>query len=116
MQRKAIASFSDAFEGSAKANRDYAQKQRQKKIEWLCSHMGSDRIWCSRCRYDTCFKAIHFHHLNPKQKENSYDTLGRWLGSYPFGKFQQKILTTSFLFLCANCHAELHAGVWSYGK
>jgi hypothetical protein len=103
-------------EGKPKYAKKYQEKIRKRKLQWLCSHLGSEKIRCDRCRYDTCFRAICLHHLCPEEKENVHDSLGKWLSSYPFEKFQNKILTTNFLLLCANCHAELHAGVWKYGE
>lgn len=93
-----------------------AIKFRQKKIDWFLSHYGTDKIHCERCRYDVSFAAIQFHHTDPAQKENVGDSFSKWLRKTSFEKFQEKVLTTSFIPLCANCHAELHAGVWHYGE
>jgi hypothetical protein len=91
-------------------------KTRQKKIDWLLDYYGTDKIHCERCHYDNSFAAIQFHHLDPSQKENVGDSFSKWLRILSFEKFIEKILTTTFIPLCANCHAELHAGVWQYGE
>ena len=57
---------------------------------------------CSVCGYDKCPAAMHFHHLNARQKEFS---LG---GAY---NRSWKALTAELdkcIILCANCHAEKH--------
>jgi len=93
-----------------------AKHFRQKKIDWLLAHLGTDKLKCDRCRYKGSFAAIQFHHTDPSQKENSHDNFSNWLRKLSFKAFQKKILETEFITLCANCHAELHAGLWEYGK
>lgn len=96
-------------------HRKYNKDLRDKKIQWLKEFLGSSEIWCDRCKYRTCFEAIHMHHLDKKQKKTARDTLAYWLGvGANMSVFQDKILETDFLLLCANCHAELHAGVWEW--
>jgi hypothetical protein len=89
-----------------------AYKHRKKKIDWFLAHLGTDRLHCDRCRYDKSLAAIQIHHTNPKGKEGPRDQFSVWLRQYSFEHFQQKILETDFLILCANCHAEYHAGLW----
>ncbi len=93
-----------------------AYKHRQKKLDWFISFMGATRLHCERCRYDKSFAAIEIHHLDPSQKDSHNDHFSNWLRLYSFEHFQEKILNTNFLILCSNCHAELHAGIWKYGK
>lgn len=102
-----------------KANKDKVKviKQRfyDRKVEWLTSFYGADKLHCERCRYDKSFVALVCHHLDPSQKEHSKDNLGTWLKEMSLERFQNKILNTDFIFLCANCHIELHYGLWTYG-
>ena len=60
---------------------------------------------CYICGYNRCIKALHFHHLDPKQKEVD---IGRSLQGN-FNKLVKEIEKT--IVLCANCHAELHDGL-----
>jgi hypothetical protein len=64
---------------------------------------------CARCGYDACDAAIEFHHLDPSQKEGKHDAFARWKHKTPHW-FRNKIKTTKYVLLCANCHRELHAG------
>jgi hypothetical protein len=93
-----------------------AKKYRIKKLEWLLSFYGTDKLKCERCRYSDSFAAIQFHHLNPKQKDSSRDSFSKWIRKLSLESFQEKILNTDLVPLCANCHAELHAGLWSFGN
>ncbi len=87
---------------------------RKQNMDWLLGFIGSDKIHCDRCKYDKCFDVIQFHHTDPLQKENRHDSLSMWINHFSLERFQEKILKTDYLFLCANCHIELHAGVWKY--
>jgi 5-methylcytosine-specific restriction endonuclease McrA len=61
---------------------------------------------CQICSYDKIIDALHFHHRNPVDKSFS---------------LSQKGLTRSWkrveaelkkcVLICANCHAEVHAGI-----
>ena len=77
--------------------------------KWFKEHNGG--LKCHRCGYDTCEKALEFHHLDPTQKTGTLDSFARWLYRKPEW-FQAKIRTTLYVLLCANCHRELHAGLW----
>ncbi|MFH1642557.1 MAG: hypothetical protein ABIC04_06700 [Nanoarchaeota archaeon] len=100
----------------AKKNPDKIKKNRQKifkkNMDWFLLWLGSTSAHCDRCKYNKSFTALHIHHRNPKQKESDADQFSYWVKSMNFSKFQEKILNTDFLILCANCHAELHAGLW----
>lgn len=91
-----------------------AKKNKQKKIDWLLSHFGipGGRLHCDRCKYDGSLAAMQFHHIDPSQKEHSGDSLSKWVRSLSMENFQKKVLSHSMWVLCANCHAELHAGLW----
>jgi hypothetical protein len=96
-------------------------KKREKRIitknnnmKWLLSFLGTKKIHCDNCKYDKSFDVIQFHHINPSQKEKFNDSLALWLNHCSLEKFQEKILNTDFLLLCANCHIELHSGLWKY--
>jgi hypothetical protein len=103
-----------------KANPERAKKIKKdfvnRKIEWLLSFIGTDKLHCDRCRYDKSFVALQFHHINPSDKETVKDHMANWMRHYSLVNFQEKVIKTRFLILCANCHAEFHAGLWSWDK
>ncbi len=57
---------------------------------------------CSICGYNKCDKALHFHHLDPNEKEI---TISR-LRSHAVDRLIEEI--EKCIVLCANCHYELH--------
>lgn len=86
----------------------YEQINKEQNLTWLLSYLGRGKMSCEKCGYSKCFAAIQGHHINPNEKEHHRDGFGRWL--HLKGKsFQEKIIKNHIVFLCANCHAELHA-------
>jgi hypothetical protein len=59
---------------------------------------------CQICGYDKCVRALIFHHLDPSHKDF---TIGG--KSKSWNKIQSEL--DKCVFLCANCHAEVHAGL-----
>ncbi len=62
---------------------------------------------CRECGYNKCFRALHFHHIDPKTKEfiifegrPGYKKTRNWE--------KLKLEIDKCILLCANCHAELH--------
>lgn len=53
---------------------------------------------CSRCGYDRCFAALHFHHRNGRGEEPSGGTRIQEVRDHP----------ERFKLVCANCHIEHH--------
>lgn len=62
---------------------------------------------CSKCNYDKCISALHFHHTNPSTKSFGLVSGGLTLS---YDKLYQEALKC--VLLCANCHAELHANIF----
>lgn len=58
---------------------------------------------CSRCGYDKCLDALHFHHVDPTQKEFSLGQR-RGLNIDDLRKELDKCI-----IVCSNCHVEIHA-------
>lgn len=60
---------------------------------------------CKYCNYDKCLAALHFHHRDPDKKDFGIGT--------GFNRAWAKV--TDELdkcdLVCANCHAEIHAGL-----
>ena len=61
---------------------------------------------CERCGYDKCEQALHFHHINPQEKDFQLSELYNLFGC-DLEKGKQEV--DKCQLLCANCHAELHA-------
>lgn len=59
---------------------------------------------CERCGYDRCDAALQWHHTDPTQKEFS---IGKRRG---LTLDQLRAEVSKCQLLCANCHAEVHAG------
>jgi gas vesicle protein len=57
---------------------------------------------CQICGYNKDNGALHFHHLNPDEKERTKEALRV--------AFEPKIRNGSIQLLCANCHQEIHDG------
>ena len=61
---------------------------------------------CVRCGYDTCIKALEFHHVDPTQKDFTI--------SNDHFKLKEAIEESKkCILICSNCHKELHDGMWS---
>lgn len=60
---------------------------------------------CQNCGYNKCVAALHFHHVDPQQKE--FQLKQRSLAS----KTWEKVIAEAnkCILLCANCHAEHHS-------
>jgi hypothetical protein len=61
---------------------------------------------CQLCGYDRCEAALHFHHLDPSQKLFPLSLRGVTKGIATIRAEAEKCV-----LLCANCHAEVEAGV-----
>lgn len=77
------------------------QWKRNKKREYV-EHKGGA---CLLCGYDHYEGALDFHHLNPKEKEFQITHL------YYKGLDYLKAELDKCILVCANCHAEIHAGL-----
>jgi len=62
---------------------------------------------CQCCGYNRCHKALDLHHIDPTQKEKSFNQLmahptaiEKW-----FDEFRKCVL------VCSNCHREIHEGM-----
>lgn len=58
---------------------------------------------CAICGYNKTARALHFHHINPKEKEFRISSTTRiWKNL--------EIELKKCVLLCSNCHNEVHAG------
>jgi hypothetical protein len=58
---------------------------------------------CKLCGYSKCYKALQFHHNDPKQKDF---TIGSKMRRLCIDKFKKEL--DKCTLLCANCHSEVH--------
>lgn len=56
---------------------------------------------CQKCGYDKCIEALHFHHVNPEEKEFNVCS-----ASYSIERLKKE--ADKCILLCANCHVEEH--------
>jgi len=58
---------------------------------------------CILCGYKRCHRALHFHHINPHEKDFNISEKSSW--------YEIKPELDKCALLCANCHAEYHSGM-----
>lgn len=61
---------------------------------------------CEKCGYDRYLGALDFHHLDPSEKDFT-------VGDRDFRLDQCVEEIKKCVMLCANCHREVHAGLWN---
>ena len=57
---------------------------------------------CQLCGYNKCIKALEFHHINPEEKDFTFDKAKSKSWETTNLELQKCIL------VCANCHREIH--------
>lgn len=82
-------------------NRVSARRRKVKEI--LIAEAGGR---CAICGYDRFAGALHFHHVDPAQKEFAVSRNGATLGIETLRAEAAKCVV-----LCGNCHAEVEAGI-----
>lgn len=80
--------------------------RRRKVKSLLIKEMGGK---CALCGYDKCQEALQFHHLNPEDKAFGIAENG---STKAFSTLLEE--AKKCVLLCANCHAEVEAGVTIY--
>ena len=81
----------------AQAVASWRQRTKQKAVALLGGR-------CQACGYDKCVSALTFHHVDPEEKDFTVSGM-----SVSWHRIQQEL--KKCVLLCANCHAEVHAGV-----
>jgi hypothetical protein len=81
----------------------FRREQKRKSVEYKGGK-------CLICGYSKCQEALHFHHLNPNEKDFGIGENGRTKVWEEVKKELDKCVC-----LCSNCHAEVHAGVTNIG-
>lgn len=93
--------LSEAFREAHRAKR--AASRRSNKLELVKSAGGK----CSVCGYDKSFQALQFHHVDPSNKSFS-------IANSSFRNYEKlKTEAEKCVLVCANCHAEIEAGIIS---
>jgi formate-dependent nitrite reductase cytochrome c552 subunit len=78
---------------------EYLTRIRIQAKQELVNELGGS---CSRCGYNQCAWAMHFHHRDPSTKEGS---VSRMIANKQLTKAKKEIEKCDLL--CSNCHAEL---------
>lgn len=60
---------------------------------------------CIKCGYNTCLKALEFHHIDPTQKDFT-------ISNDHFKLLDAIEESKKCVLLCSNCHKELHDNLW----
>ena len=78
----------------------YGQKMKKRSVEYLGGK-------CSACGYNKCMRSMTFHHLDPNKKDFS-------LAKKKSLKWETiKAELDKCILVCANCHGEIHAGIFA---
>jgi transposase len=81
-----------------------AVSKRRRRVKAMLVAEAGGR--CVRCGYDRCPSALQFHHLEPGRKRFGLSSRGVTLSIATLRAEAEKCV-----LLCANCHAEVEAGV-----
>ena len=81
----------------------YLQVQADSRVLILVDEAGGR---CAACGYDRCFAALQFHHVDPGAKAFALSHQGATRGIE-----RARVEARKCVLLCANCHAEVEAGV-----
>lgn len=61
---------------------------------------------CQICGYNRCLRSLHFHHIDPKQKDF---TIAKYMKKLSKAKLYTEL--DKCVLLCSNCHYEAHEGL-----
>lgn len=86
-----------------KCNADGVLRRRRLVKQVLVAEFGGS---CRLCGYGRSMQALQFHHLDPAQKEFNIAANGHTVGIDRARREASKCV-----LLCANCHAEVEAGL-----
>lgn len=56
---------------------------------------------CSICGYDKSLRALHFHHVDPNEKDFTISSK-----SYSYERLKKEV--DKCILVCSNCHCEIH--------
>lgn len=78
--------------------------RRRRKIKQMLVEEAGGR--CAVCGYSRCAAALHFHHMDPASKQFNLSMQG-----VTRSIARARAEMAKCMLLCANCHAEVEAGV-----
>lgn len=81
-----------------------AVARRRRKVKAMLVDDFGGR--CTICGYSKCVKALQFHHLDGDDKDFGIAAKGH---TRSYEKIKEE--ASKCLLVCANCHAEIHAGL-----
>jgi DNA-directed RNA polymerase subunit RPC12/RpoP len=81
-----------------------AVSKRRRKVKAILVAEAGGR--CGLCGYERCVGALAFHHLDPETK-----TFGLAEGGLARSLADARAEAAKCILLCANCHAEVEAGI-----
>ena len=88
-----------------KSNSQAVSDFRRRRKENLLKVAGDK---CNICNYSKAISALEFHHIDPTKKEYSIASKGTC------HNIQQDLLEVQkCILVCANCHREIHEGLYS---
>jgi len=90
-------------ERSKERNKKKIKKRRKDISDRMIKYKGG---CCQICGYNKCSRALHFHHINPKEKEFN---LGYKAWSMKWENVVKEL--DKCILLCSNCHMEVEGGV-----
>ena len=78
---------------------EHVKASRDRRKKEIIETMGDK---CQICGYDNCDAALELHHIDPSQKEFTFDKQLNTAWSKLENELKKCVL------LCANCHREVH--------
>jgi transposase-like protein len=91
-----------------KCRGEWVSRRRRRVKDTLVAEAGGA---CAVCGYSRCVGALQFHHVDPTTKSFSLAQQGNTRGIDQMREEAHKCV-----LLCANCHAEVEAGIVELGK
>jgi transposase len=83
-------------------NIERVKKRRRVLKEMAVEYKGG---CCQQCGYNKCLDSLHFHHLNPNEKDFGISQNGV---TRSWEKIKEEL--DKCILVCGNCHGEIHAG------
>ena len=81
-----------------------AVKRRRRKLKLLAVEYKCGK--CEKCDYSKSINALHFHHLDPNEKDFGIGQDGITIS---WDKVKEEL--DKCILVCANCHAEIHENI-----
>lgn len=91
--------------GKRKLNAEYVHRNRKSKKYKFVEYKGG---CCQICGYKKSLNALHFHHINPNEKDFT-------IGGRNYNLERMKREVDKCLLLCSNCHVEIHEEIDNFG-